>query len=254
MNRETYIGHNSDLCGKCIELGHSCQNESDDDEVVDDSHLAQLIDEALVIQQKPSQKERKRQNKMAKFFSTPAFIEHGIFDGGDGRATAEDCIEAFKNPQCKSIKMSHSKSFGDKGAELIAVQLASNKTVKSLNVAQCDIGDKGTIALAKALCKNKSLEELVIHGNPIGTQGLLELASMLKSNNTLLRLNAIGAVATLGVVDQDRVKAAFLEAVQLGETLEILQITNFNWSKALKAEMLKQPETKQEIEEEPTGK
>lgn len=25
-NRETFIGHNTDLCGKCIELGYSCQS------------------------------------------------------------------------------------------------------------------------------------------------------------------------------------------------------------------------------------
>jgi hypothetical protein len=64
MNRETYVGHNSELCGRCIQLGHSCQNEAilNEEEVT----LTETFNVALVIAPKNnlSQKKRKQQAKV----------------------------------------------------------------------------------------------------------------------------------------------------------------------------------------------
>ncbi|KAI3632389.1 hypothetical protein MIR68_009495 [Amoeboaphelidium protococcarum] len=70
MNRETMVGHNSELCQKCEELGYSCMNEigndDDDDDIAIESDFAQLVDAALVSTRKLSQKERKRLAKQGK--------------------------------------------------------------------------------------------------------------------------------------------------------------------------------------------
>ncbi len=74
MNRETYIGHNSDLCGRCIELGYSCQTlselenmeDAEEDDIAANNTIPTLIDLASLATTKMSQKERKRLAKQNK--------------------------------------------------------------------------------------------------------------------------------------------------------------------------------------------
>ena len=67
MNRETFIGHNSDLCGKCIQLGYSCQSYCDSEEdSIDDQDMGNALDDNIIFSVKPklSQKQQKALRRM----------------------------------------------------------------------------------------------------------------------------------------------------------------------------------------------
>jgi len=55
--------------------------------------------------------------------------------------------------------------FGSNGAELLAHLLATNETIRDLNISNCRIGPRGFVAIARALVTNRTLERLDMHSN-----------------------------------------------------------------------------------------
>lgn len=188
--------------------------------------MSELLDTALDFKQeispkKLSQKEKKR---LAMLAASSKFLQNGLFDGGDEKASLDECLHAMNNPDCTSIKMSYCGSLGDTGTTLLASHLSSNSTITSLNLATCKMGDDGALALFDALRENTTLQDLVLYGNPIGTKGLLALATMLESNTSLKRIDAIGVCDRIEV-DKERVYVALLSAVKSNKTLQGLRLS-----------------------------
>ena len=83
---------------------------------------------------------------------------------------------------------------GDKGLQTIFDALKQNKTLKVLDVSDCDMHmtDTGVVSLADALHTNSTLETLNISSNHIiGEEGVASLADALhtiKINNTMEEL------------------------------------------------------------------
>ena len=81
MNRETLIGHNSDLCGKCIQLGYSCQSYCElEQDSIDHQDMGNALDDTIKFSVKPklSQKQQKalrRMNSIKKDRASRDFLE-----------------------------------------------------------------------------------------------------------------------------------------------------------------------------------
>ncbi|WP_052236381.1 DUF294 nucleotidyltransferase-like domain-containing protein [Candidatus Protochlamydia amoebophila] len=77
------------------------------------------------------------------------------------------------------------RGINDKEVEVIAQSLASNTTLKSLNLGYNQIGDQGAEAIAQSLASNTTLETLGLNNNQISDRGAKAISKALASNNTL---------------------------------------------------------------------
>lgn len=77
----------------------------------------------------------------------------------------------------------------DKGARLLADEIASNCKVKELLLSGNDITDEGGLAIAKALETNSNLRVLVLGENKITDTTAEAFAKVLKVNRSLKELN-----------------------------------------------------------------
>ena len=77
----------------------------------------------------------------------------------------------------------------DEGELALAKILKKNKTLKKLNLLNCNLESRETGIIATALCNNSKLVDLDLSFNPIGSEGVIALAEMLKKNKTLKKLN-----------------------------------------------------------------
>jgi hypothetical protein len=78
--------------------------------------------------------------------------------------------------------------YGGEDMELLAEELATNKTLKKLELYENGIGCAGITALGQALMHNDSLEELSVDAIESGTVGLTTFANALKVNKSLKKL------------------------------------------------------------------
>ena len=70
----------------------------------------------------------------------------------------------------------------------MAKALASNASVRELDLSENKIGPEGAAAVAKALASNESVIELNLGGNGIGPDGAAALAKALECNASILTL------------------------------------------------------------------
>jgi hypothetical protein len=82
------------------------------------------------------------------------------------------------------------------GTMLLAQALATQKGVKSLNLAGNRIGDEGAIRLAQALQGHSQLQVLCLSYNKIGDAGAREVARILENHPSLMRVNLDGNTIT----------------------------------------------------------
>ena len=75
------------------------------------------------------------------------------------------------------------------GGLALAKILKKNKTLKKLDLLNCNLMSRETGIIATALCNNSKLVDLDLSFNPIGDEGVIALAEMLKKNKTLKKLN-----------------------------------------------------------------
>ena len=71
---------------------------------------------------------------------------------------------------------------GDDGAEIIAVFLRDDETVRKVLLYSCNIGPRGVEAIAEVLKYNKTVEHLNLNHNQIGDKGAETLVKALASN------------------------------------------------------------------------
>jgi Ran GTPase-activating protein (RanGAP) involved in mRNA processing and transport len=81
---------------------------------------------------------------------------------------------------------------GPVGARSLAAALHINATLKSLDIRMNSIGHEGARSLAAALRNNATLTSLNLDGNDIGAQGARSLAATLANNVTLTSLDLWG--------------------------------------------------------------
>lgn len=67
--------------------------------------------------------------------------------------------------------------------------LGLSRSLRKLNLSNCDLGPGGARLLGKSLQLNQSLRQLSLDRNQIGIEGFYELARALRLNNTLLSLD-----------------------------------------------------------------
>ncbi|CAK5086124.1 unnamed protein product [Meloidogyne enterolobii] len=67
--------------------------------------------------------------------------------------------------------------------------LGLSRSLRKLNLSNCDLGPGGARLLSKSLQLNQSLRQLSLDRNQIGIDGFYELARALRLNNTLLALD-----------------------------------------------------------------
>uniref|UniRef100_A0A915MQ75 Uncharacterized protein n=1 Tax=Meloidogyne javanica TaxID=6303 RepID=A0A915MQ75_MELJA len=67
--------------------------------------------------------------------------------------------------------------------------LGLSRSLRKLNLSNCDLGPGGARLLGKSLQLNQSLRQLSLDRNQIGIDGFYELARALRLNNTLLALD-----------------------------------------------------------------
>ena len=82
-----------------------------------------------------------------------------------------------------------SKNLNEGAIERLATELATNKTIKKLDLDYNKCGVAGAKCLAAALETNTTLEKLYMEGNDIGPQGAAYLAAALEKNETLNTMN-----------------------------------------------------------------
>jgi Ran GTPase-activating protein (RanGAP) involved in mRNA processing and transport len=87
--------------------------------------------------------------------------------------------------QDEEFRNLYSYKIGNEGARHVANELATNITLKDLNLSNNDIGDDGAAALARALAVNESLTTLRMWFNRIGDIGMDALGQALMQNNSL---------------------------------------------------------------------
>jgi hypothetical protein len=95
--------------------------------------------------------------------------------------------------------------FGDNGAKELAYALTDNSTLTSLDMDLNWIDDEGVKALARALAHNSTLTSLDIRRNKFGDDGAKVLAHALLNNSTLTSLGIRGngiSRSTLHIIDE----------------------------------------------------
>jgi Ran GTPase-activating protein (RanGAP) involved in mRNA processing and transport len=84
------------------------------------------------------------------------------------------------------------EDMGVREAKQLAKDLATNTTLKTLQLRWNEFGDEGTIALAGALGVNKTLAALSLYDNEIGDAGMAALADALMRNDSLKEFSSGG--------------------------------------------------------------
>lgn len=93
-------------------------------------------------------------------------------------------------PQGDAMEASFfSKNLDDNAIERLAAELATNKTIKKLDLDYNKCGVAGAKCLAAALETNTTLEKIYMEGNEVGPQGAAYLAAALEKNQTLNTMN-----------------------------------------------------------------
>lgn len=121
-------------------------------------------------------------------------------------------------PQLQTLKLKGNAS--KPGLLVLMKALAVNRTLKSLQLAYCDMGDEVPIALAKALKKNTTLEQLDIKGNRIKEKGLISLGEALKKNISLRNFR----LTKNEIIIHTKEWSAFTEALDGNKTLVYIEL------------------------------
>jgi len=124
---------------------------------------------------------------------------------------------------------------GDRGAWVLGKALATNQTLKLLDLGFNAITEKGIVQVAKALQVNQVLTTLYLSGNCIGVNGATQIATGLRRNNTLQVLylsgNGIGEEGARHVAEALKVNTT-LKSLYIG-TNAIGLLTNLFLSQVL---------------------
>ncbi|KAL3808416.1 hypothetical protein ACHAXA_001353 [Cyclostephanos tholiformis] len=130
------------------------------------------------------------------------------------------------NESLKILNLYNNK-IGVEGAKRLANAIANNKTLEQLNLEGAEIGDDGVKYLAETLKSNSSLEVLILRGNNIGDDGAASLATSLLFN-TSIRVILLG---------QNRISDAgadkLAEVIEYNSVLDQIMLDSNNVSNIL---------------------
>ena len=117
-----------------------------------------------------------------------------------GKRQIEIFLMLLCSQQCAlaHLDLSHSKTFGDFCAALLADTLKLNKQLYILELCDCEISSKGILAIAEMLTVNDTLEWLNLKKNCFTSRDLLQVLTTIKAN-TSLRLMEVDD----SLIDQD---------------------------------------------------
>ena len=117
-----------------------------------------------------------------------------------GKSQIEIFLMLLCSQQCAlaHLDLSHSKTFGDFCAALLADTLKLNNQLYKLELSNCEISSKGILAIAEMLTVNDTLEWLNLTKNCFTSSDLLQVLTTIKAN-TSLRLMEVDD----SLIDQD---------------------------------------------------
>lgn len=125
----------------------------------------------------------------------PGLVVHSAAPGwSDSRGT--ELISGFlgKNPKLSHIEIHYLQIGEADEASLssLALAMAQNTNLESLDLGDNHIGPVAAAIIAKALTTNSSLKTLDLSGNPLGKEGIASVFENVASNATLERLSVGG--------------------------------------------------------------
>jgi len=81
---------------------------------------------------------------------------------------------------------------GNRGGQHLGSMLASNKTLESIDLSNCQLGSEAAFAIASGLKHNATLTALALNGNDLGEQGGRHISDALAANKELTHLDLQG--------------------------------------------------------------
>ena len=139
--------------------------------------------------------------------------------GLDAEATRLLCQALATQRSLKLLDIGNN-SIGDEGACALAECLKTQTTLCFLVLNFCEVTSVGAVAIAQALETNTALDMLYMKDDDLGSEGGTAFATMLKVNTTLRRLH-------LEYCNFQREGCkSFIEAVAINRTLKHLKITH----------------------------
>ena len=164
--------------------------------------------------------------------SNVGYKTHGYWEGRDGGHHFMHHLNGCKGKlgvgSLGAIKGLYLGKVGDAGAASLALALAKNATVQTLDFWKGDMGDAGMALLASALEKNATLHTLELGYDSMGDAGMSSLALVLAKNATLQTLKLKSkkrrlCESSVGVAGVASLASALAKNAAL-ETLDLLNI------------------------------
>ncbi|XP_068687320.1 NLR family CARD domain-containing protein 3-like isoform X3 [Montipora foliosa] len=139
-----------------------------------------------------------------------------IKESGKEQGTFGKELACFLGSLLEIQRISCLHKISDSGAAILSHAMATNSTVKELDLSFNGIGHSGAAALAKAVEINSTLTQLNLFANGIGDSGAATLAKAVEINSTLTELD----LSYNGIGDSGA--AALAKAVEINSTLTTL--------------------------------